>query len=250
MCEMVTGGVEMLDRRLARRAVRAGRHGRPRRHLRRGVRRRDVPRPAVRRDEARRMLHELKGFKLLEGVRGAKPADVDALVDTIMNVQRLALDLADDVRELDINPLVVRPRGAVALDALVVKQVTAEPLPEGVNVDEELVADARERRALAHDQPRRQGQRDPLLRARPAHRSTSATRTATSTCARSCSPRAGERHFCTGADLSVPPARRAAASPTARPTCVVGGAISMMRARLPAADAGDLRTARSRSSSR
>ena len=31
-------------------------------------------------------------------------------------------DLAADVREIDINPLVVRPRGAVALDALVVKQ--------------------------------------------------------------------------------------------------------------------------------
>jgi acetate---CoA ligase (ADP-forming) len=47
---------------------------------------------------------------------------VDALVETIMNVQRLALDLAGDVRELDVNPLVVRPRGAVALDALVVRK--------------------------------------------------------------------------------------------------------------------------------
>ena len=68
------------------------------------------------------MLRELKGFPLLEGVRGAKPADVDALVDVIMKVQRLALDLADEVAELDINPLVVRPRGAVALDALVVNR--------------------------------------------------------------------------------------------------------------------------------
>lgn len=72
--------------------------------------------------EARRALQELKGYKLLAGVRGAKPADIDALVDTMMNVQRLALDLAVDIRELDINPLVVRPRGAVALDALVVKK--------------------------------------------------------------------------------------------------------------------------------
>jgi acyl-CoA synthetase (NDP forming) len=71
-------------------------------------------------DEARRAVRELAGSKLLDGARGARPADVDALVDTIMKVQRLALDLAGDVRELDINPLVVRPRGAVALDALVV----------------------------------------------------------------------------------------------------------------------------------
>ncbi|HMF83016.1 MAG TPA: acetate--CoA ligase family protein, partial [Acidimicrobiia bacterium] len=77
--------------------------------------------PPFERDEARRMVRELKAFPLLEGVRGQKPADVEALVDVIMNVQRLAMDLADDVRELDINPLVVRPRGAVALDALVVR---------------------------------------------------------------------------------------------------------------------------------
>jgi acyl-CoA synthetase (NDP forming) len=73
-------------------------------------------------DEARRALHELKGLKVLEGVRGRPPVDIDALVDTVMKVQRLAVDLAGDVRELDINPLVVRRRGAVALDALVVKQ--------------------------------------------------------------------------------------------------------------------------------
>jgi acetate---CoA ligase (ADP-forming) len=71
--------------------------------------------------EARRMLHELAGFRMLEGVRGAKPADIDALVDVIMKVSRLALDLSDEIAELDINPLVVRPRGAVALDALVVR---------------------------------------------------------------------------------------------------------------------------------
>ena len=44
-----------------------------------------------------------------------------------MNVQSLAVDLASpafDVQlaELDVNPLVVRPRGAVALDALVVRK--------------------------------------------------------------------------------------------------------------------------------
>jgi acyl-CoA synthetase (NDP forming) len=73
-------------------------------------------------DEAHRMLRELKGYAMLEGARGAKPADVDALVDVIVKVGRLAQDLADDVAEIDINPLLVRPRGAVALDALVVKK--------------------------------------------------------------------------------------------------------------------------------
>jgi acyl-CoA synthetase (NDP forming) len=73
-------------------------------------------------DEARRAVSELKGAALFEGARGQPPVDVDALVDTVMKVQRLALDLAGDVRELDINPLVIRPRGAVALDALVVKK--------------------------------------------------------------------------------------------------------------------------------
>ena len=38
----------------------------------------------------------------------------------IMKVQRLALDNADTMAELDINPLVVLPKGVVALDALVV----------------------------------------------------------------------------------------------------------------------------------
>ena len=78
--------------------------------------------PPFSEDEARRALGELKGMKVLEGARGQAPADIDALVETIMNVQRLAMDLADDVGELDINPLVVRPRGAVALDALVVRK--------------------------------------------------------------------------------------------------------------------------------
>jgi acetate---CoA ligase (ADP-forming) len=77
--------------------------------------------PPFGRDEAERMLHELRGFPLLQGARGATPSDVGALVDVIMKVQRLAMELAGDVRELDINPLIVRPRGAVALDALVVR---------------------------------------------------------------------------------------------------------------------------------
>ncbi|AYV28314.1 acetate--CoA ligase family protein [Streptomyces sp. CJ_13] len=73
-------------------------------------------------DQARAMLTELRGHALLEGVRGAPPADVDALVEVVLRVQRMALELGDSLSELDINPLMVLPRGqgAVALDALAV----------------------------------------------------------------------------------------------------------------------------------
>jgi acyl-CoA synthetase (NDP forming) len=76
--------------------------------------------PPFDKDEAARMIDEVKGRALLDGVRGRPRADRRALIDVIMKVQRLAVDLHDDIAELDINPLVVLPKGAVALDALVV----------------------------------------------------------------------------------------------------------------------------------
>ncbi|WP_405972562.1 acetate--CoA ligase family protein [Streptomyces sp. NBC_00988] len=73
-------------------------------------------------EAARDMLGELRGRPLLDGVRGRPPADLDALVEVILRVQRMALELGDVLSELDINPLMVLPRGqgAVALDALAV----------------------------------------------------------------------------------------------------------------------------------
>ncbi|MFI1048307.1 acetate--CoA ligase family protein [Streptomyces griseoruber] len=73
-------------------------------------------------EQARGMLAELRGRVLLDGVRGRPPADVDALVEVVLRVQRMALELGSDLAELDINPLVVLPfgQGAVALDALAV----------------------------------------------------------------------------------------------------------------------------------
>ncbi|MEV1049865.1 acetate--CoA ligase family protein [Streptomyces sp. NPDC049887] len=73
-------------------------------------------------DQGRSMLSELRGRALLDGVRGGPPVDVDALVEVVLRVQRMALELGGDLSELDINPLMVLPRGqgAVALDALAV----------------------------------------------------------------------------------------------------------------------------------
>jgi acyl-CoA synthetase (NDP forming) len=73
-------------------------------------------------DQARDMLTELRGRALLDGVRGRPPADLDALVEVVLRVQRMALELGDELAELDINTQLVLPRGqgAVALDALAV----------------------------------------------------------------------------------------------------------------------------------
>jgi acyl-CoA synthetase (NDP forming) len=73
-------------------------------------------------EQARDMLEELRGRALLDGVRGRPLADLDALVEVVLRVQRMALELGDGLAELDINPLMVLPRGqgAVALDALAV----------------------------------------------------------------------------------------------------------------------------------
>jgi acyl-CoA synthetase (NDP forming) len=73
-------------------------------------------------DQVRDALAGLRGRALLDGVRGRPPADLDALVEVVLRVQRTALELGDDLAELDVNPLMVLPRGqgAVALDALAV----------------------------------------------------------------------------------------------------------------------------------
>jgi len=73
------------------------------------------------------MLHELKSFPLLDGARGRSPADVDAVIDVLLKLSALAIDLKDELAELDINPLIVleRGRGVKALDAL------ATPLQRG-----------------------------------------------------------------------------------------------------------------------
>ena len=76
----------------------------------------------ITREDAREMLLELRGARVLEGYRGSAPGDTDALLDVLLKVSTLAVHLQDTIRELDINPLAVLPRGqgVKALDALAV----------------------------------------------------------------------------------------------------------------------------------
>lgn len=72
-------------------------------------------------DGGRQMLRELRGWPLLDGFRGAPPADVDAVAFVIARVSTLLGELPE-VREIDINPLVVleHGQGCMALDCLLV----------------------------------------------------------------------------------------------------------------------------------
>jgi len=76
--------------------------------------------PPVNAPTAHEMLAELRGYKILEGVRGMPPADIDALVDCIVRLSWLARDHGDAILELDVNPLTVLAKGAKVVDALLV----------------------------------------------------------------------------------------------------------------------------------
>jgi len=69
--------------------------------------------------DARRMIREIKGFKLLEGFRGAPPADVGALEALLLKVSAF-VDSHPEVAEMDLNPVFAYPDGAVAVDARIV----------------------------------------------------------------------------------------------------------------------------------
>ena len=72
--------------------------------------------------EARSMIDELRMRALFDGLRARPASDLDAVAGILARVSELAWQLRDRLAELDINPLIVMPKGAgaIAADALVV----------------------------------------------------------------------------------------------------------------------------------
>lgn len=71
------------------------------------------------REEVRSALTGLRTGALLTGYRGRPAADMEAVLDTIMALQELVSCHADNLHEIEINPLICRASGAVAADALI-----------------------------------------------------------------------------------------------------------------------------------
>ena len=86
---------------------------------------RAVALPPVDEDTARQMISELRLARLLAGVRGAPPADLDAVVRSVTGLSQLAVDLGGELEALDVNPLICSPSGATAVDVLAITRPAA-----------------------------------------------------------------------------------------------------------------------------
>ena len=82
----------------------------------------------------RQMLEELKGAAILRGLRGAPAADIDAFVDLLVKVSQLAA-ARPDIREMDLNPVLVYPQGVTAVDARIALKSPESSGASAVNGD-------------------------------------------------------------------------------------------------------------------
>ncbi len=71
-------------------------------------------------DEAHRMIDQIRGRAMLDGVRGAPPSDIAALADALSRLSVFAAANAESIESIDVNPFIVLPKGAAAVDALIV----------------------------------------------------------------------------------------------------------------------------------
>ena len=70
-------------------------------------------------EDAEEMVREIRGYRILKGYRGRPPADLEAIKSIIVNVSRMVMEL-QEIREVDLNPIYVYERGAVAVDVRVI----------------------------------------------------------------------------------------------------------------------------------
>ncbi len=78
-------------------------------------------------DEARAMIRSIRGFPLLAGVRGQQGADLDALAAMLARLSQLAVALGPRLVSIDLNPVLARPEGAWAVDAVIEMAPPAAP---------------------------------------------------------------------------------------------------------------------------
>ncbi len=66
--------------------------------------------------DARDMIHEIKGYAVLEGYRGSPPADQNAIVHVLLSASRLVME-NPQIDQMDLNPTIIYEHGALVVDA-------------------------------------------------------------------------------------------------------------------------------------
>ena len=69
----------------------------------------------IEKSEALDMISQIRGYPILKGIRGRKPANIDAIANVLVSVSEMAQK--ENIIELDINPLIAGETGVVAVDA-------------------------------------------------------------------------------------------------------------------------------------
>ena len=70
-------------------------------------------------EDAREMVTEVKAYPLLKGYRNTPPADIDAIINILLNTSRLMMD-NPEIKELDLNPIMAYENGAKTVDARII----------------------------------------------------------------------------------------------------------------------------------
>ena len=70
-------------------------------------------------EDAKEMISEVKAYPILRGYRGQPPLDIDTIAKILLNTSRLVMD-HQDIKELDLNPIMVYEKGAKTVDARII----------------------------------------------------------------------------------------------------------------------------------
>ena len=65
------------------------------------------------------MIHEIKGFPILDGYRGKPKADIDAIINTLMIISDLVVK-HEEINEMDLNPVFIYEKGLICVDARII----------------------------------------------------------------------------------------------------------------------------------
>jgi len=69
--------------------------------------------------DAKEMIHEIKGFPILDGYRGKPKADIDAIVNALLKISDLVIK-HEEINEMDLNPVFIYEKGLICVDARII----------------------------------------------------------------------------------------------------------------------------------